>query len=58
MRQRLQGAAGKQLHKLRQQTVEPVFGLLKSVLGSREFLLGGTAKVSSERTLVCLAYHH
>jgi hypothetical protein len=57
MRQRLQSSAGKQLYKLRQQTVEPVFGIIKSVLGFRQFLLRGTVKVSTEWTLVCLAYN-
>jgi hypothetical protein len=57
MRQRLQRSAGKQLYKLRQQTVEPVFGIIKSVLGFRQFLLRGTVKVATEWTLVCLAYN-
>jgi len=57
MRHRLQSSAGKQLYKLRQQTVEPVFGIIKSVLGFRQFLLRGTVKVSTEWTLVCLAYN-
>jgi transposase len=57
MRQRLQTSAGKQLYKLRQQTVEPVFGIIKSVLGFRQFFLRGTVKVSTEWTLVCLAYN-
>jgi transposase len=57
MRHRLQSSPGKQLYKLRQQTVEPVFGIIKSVLGFRQFLLRGTAKVSNEWTLVCLAYN-
>ena len=57
MRHRLQSSAGKQLYKLRQQTVEPVFGIIKSVLGFRQFLLRGTVKVSVEWTLVCLAYN-
>jgi hypothetical protein len=57
MRHRLQSSAGKQLYKLRQQTVEPVFGIIKSVLGFRQFLLRGTVKVSTEWTLVCLAHN-
>jgi transposase len=57
MRQRLQSSAGKQLYKLRQQTVEPVFGIIKSVLGFRQFLLRGTFKVATEWTLVCMAYN-
>src|ERR1017187_9157939 len=36
MRHRLRTAAGKALYKLRQQTVEPVFGIIKAVLGFRQ----------------------
>jgi transposase len=57
MRHRLKTSAGKALDKLRQQTVEPVFGIIKSATGFRQFLLRGTAKVSTEWTLVCLAYN-
>ncbi len=57
MRHRLKTTAGKKLYQLRQQTVEPVFGIIKSVLGFREFRLRGREKVSLEWTLVCLAYH-
>lgn len=57
MRHRLKTAAGKSLYKLRQQTVEPVFGIIKSAMGFRQFLMRGTAKVSTEWTLVCLAYN-
>lgn len=55
MRHRLQTAEGKTLYKLRQQTVEPVFGIIKSAMGFRQFLLRGLNKVSTEWTLVCLA---
>jgi hypothetical protein len=57
MRHRLKTTAGRTLYKLRQQTVEPVFGILKSVLGFRQFRLRGRAKVALEWTLVCLAYN-
>ena len=57
MRHRLRTSAGKTLYKLRQQTVEPVFGIIKSVLGFRQFRLRGREKVSLEWTLVCLAYN-
>ncbi len=57
MRHRLKTSAGKALYKLRQQTVEPVFGIIKSVLGFRQFLLRGVENVSTEWTLVCLAYN-
>ena len=57
MRHRLRTSTGKALYKLRQQTVEPVFGIIKSVLGFRQFRLRGRAKVALEWTLVCLAYN-
>jgi transposase len=57
MKHRLQTAAGKAKYKLRQQTVEPVFGIIKSVLGFRQFLLRGKEKVGLEWKLVCLAYN-
>ena len=57
MRHRLKSAAGKKLYKLRQQTVEPVFGIIKSAMGFRQFLLRGIDKVSTEWKLVGLAYN-
>lgn len=57
MRHRLQTTEGKTRYKLRQQTVEPVFGIIKSAMGFRQFLLRGVQKVSTEWTLVCLAYN-
>ena len=57
MRHRLRTSAGRAVYKLRQQTVEPVFGIIKSVLGFRQFRLRGRAKVALEWTLVCLAYN-
>jgi transposase len=57
MRHRLRTTAGKALYKLRQQTVEPVFGIIKAVLGFRQFRMRGRAKVALEWTLVCLAYN-
>ncbi len=57
MAHRLQTEAGRALYKLRQQTVEPVFGIVKEVMGFRRFLLRGLEKVELEWTLVCLAYN-
>jgi hypothetical protein len=57
MKQRLKTTFGKAKYKLRQQTVEPVFGVIKSVLGFRQFLLRGVEKVGLEWQLVCLAYN-
>ena len=54
---RLQPSAGKTLYKLRKQTVEPVFGIIKSVLGFRQFLLRGREKVALEWLLVCVSYN-
>jgi DDE family transposase len=39
----------------RKHTPEPVFGIIKSVLGFRQFLLRGLEKVKAEWTLVTLA---
>ena len=57
MKHRLAMAVGKQKYKLRQQTVEPIFGIIKSVLGFRRFLLRGLEKVKLEWVLVCAAYN-
>jgi hypothetical protein len=57
MTHRLQTSVGKTLYKLRKQTVEPVFGIIKSVLGFRQFLLRGREKVSLEWLLVCVSYN-
>jgi transposase len=50
-------AAGRALYKLRQQTVEPVIGIIKAAMGFRSFRLRGLAKVTLEWDLVCLAYN-
>src|SRR6266478_703695 len=57
MKYRLKTAEGRAKYKLRQQTVEPVFGIIKSALGFRQFLLRGLQKVELEWQLVCLAYN-
>ena len=57
MAHRLKTEIGKKLYKLRKQTVEPVFGIIKEVLGFRRFSLRGLAKVSLEWTLVCVSYN-
>ena len=57
LKQRMKTKAGKAQYKLRQQTVEPVFGIIKSVMGFRRFLLRGLEKVSLEWTWVSVAYN-
>jgi hypothetical protein len=42
---------------MRKQTVEPVFGIIKSVMGFRQFSLRGWKKVTGEWNLVCLAWN-
>ena len=55
MAHRLKTQSGRAIYALRKQTVEPVFGIIKSVMGFRQFSLRGLRKVSGEWTLVCLA---
>jgi len=48
---------GQRIYRQRACTVEPVFGIIKSVLGFRQFLLRGLTKVTGEWNLICLAYN-
>ncbi len=57
MAHRLATQAGKAAYALRKQTVEPVFGIVKSVMGFRQFSLRGLRKVTGEWNLVCLAWN-
>ncbi len=53
MAHKLKTQAGRKRYALRKQTVEPVFGIIKSVMGFRQFLLRGLKKVKGEWNLVC-----
>jgi transposase len=57
MRHRMQTPEGRGRYARRKTTIEPVFGILKHVLGFRQFLLRGLAAVRGEWTLLCLAYN-
>jgi transposase len=57
MKERLDSDVGRRLYRLRKMTVEPVFGIIKEVMGIRRFLLRGLTKVEGEWELVCLAYN-
>jgi len=57
MTHRLKTGAGKAAYALRKSSVEPVFGIIKSVLGFRQFLTRGLDNVQGEWTLVCLAWN-
>ena len=54
---RLKTKEGKNKYKKRKETVEPVFGIIKSVMGFRQFHLRGLEKVNLEWNLVTLAYN-
>ena len=57
MNHRVRTSAGKELYRLRKQTVEPVFGIVKAAMGFRQFSVRGLEKVSQEWTLVSLAWN-
>ncbi len=57
MKHRLQTAEGRALYARRKCTVEPVFGIIKAVMGFRQFLLRGVASVRGEWNLVCMAWN-
>jgi len=55
MAHRLETAIGKGLYKLRKETVEPLFGIVKEVLGFRRFSMRGKEKANIEWDLVSLS---
>ena len=57
MRQRLASTEGKLLYGLRKQTVEPVFGQMKSNMRFDRFLLWGKTGATAEAALICLAHN-
>ncbi len=57
MKYRLKTIQGRKLYGLRKQTVEPVFGIIKSVMGFRQFLLRGLPSVRGEWNLVTMAWN-
>jgi transposase len=57
MSHRLQTPEGKKLYALRKQIPEPVFGIIKSVMGFRQFLLRGLDNVQGEWSLVNMAWN-
>lgn len=57
MKAKLKTPAAREKYKRRTSTVEPVFGIIKRVLGFRQFSLRGLSKVALEWDLVCLTYN-
>jgi transposase len=57
MAHRLATPEGKKLYALRKHVPEPVFGIIKSVMGFRQFLLRGIDQVRGEWSLVTMAWN-
>lgn len=57
MAYRLRTPEGKALYGLRKQTPEPVFGIIKSVMGFNQFLLRGIDNVKGEWNLVTMSWN-
>ncbi len=57
MRHRLKTLEGRALYAKRKHTPEPVFGIIKSVLGFRQFSLRGLAGARGEWSLVTMAWN-
>lgn len=57
MAYKLKTALGKAIYGARKCTVEPVIGIIKEVLGFRQFSLRGQLAAAGEWSLVCLAFN-
>jgi transposase len=57
MAYKLRTPAGQAIYRARKRTVEPVIGIIKEVLGFRQFSLRGEQATAGEWCLVCLAYN-
>jgi hypothetical protein len=57
MAYKLKTAVGKAIYGARKCTVEPVIGIIKEVLGFRQFSLRGEQAAAGEWCLVCLAFN-
>ena len=57
MAHRLKTPQGRKLYALRKQIPEPVFGIIKSVMGFRQFMLRGLDQVRGEWNLATMAWN-
>jgi transposase len=57
MNYKLRTEAGQAIYRLRKCTVEPVIGIIKEILGFRQFSLRGLLAAAGEWCLVCLAFN-
>jgi hypothetical protein len=53
----LQTEIGRAIYRLRKCTVEPIIGIIKEILGFRQFSLRGLLATAGEWCLVCLAFN-
>ncbi|MDR1579005.1 MAG: transposase, partial [Synergistaceae bacterium] len=57
MKRRLKTKEGRKIFSRRKCTIEPVFGIIKHVMGFRQFLLRGIKSVRGEWCLVCMSWN-
>jgi hypothetical protein len=57
MKRRLKTKEGRKIFSRRKCTIEPVFGIIKHVMGFRQFLLRGIKSVRGEWRLVCMSWN-
>ena len=57
MTHRMCSAEGERIYAMRKSTVEPMFGIIKTVLGFRQISLRGIEAVQGEWSLVCMAWN-
>jgi transposase len=57
MKHQLKTKAGKAVYALRKVTSEPVFGIIKAVMGFRNFMLRGKDSAEGEWNLACMTYN-
>lgn len=57
MKYRMQTEEGKKVYAKRKSTVEPVFGIIKHVMGFKQFMLRSKNAVAGEWNIVCTAFN-
>jgi transposase len=57
MKETMSQPENRELYKKRQETAEPVFGIIKQAMGFRQFLTRGIENVANEWNLVATAYN-
>jgi hypothetical protein len=57
MAYQLRTEIGQAIYRLRKCTIEPVIGIIKEILGFRQFSLRGLNAAPGEWCLLCLAYN-